>query len=260
MVNKPDVRKIGIFVATGVVCFALILGSYLKKVFFPDDSNKVVMYFQESIKGLNVGSSVIFQGVEIGKVSQIDLVANLKDLTFSIPVYVELDVSKSIASGDDERSRKQILDALIQKGLRARLTAQNYLTGQLMIELVMLPDTEIKLEPLSQDKDLLQIPTILSPLQELSRGLQNIPFQKIAGKLGQMADSLNKQLPVVLPQISEAATSVSKVFSTNARLSTEALSNFNRALVNVSAAAQSLKDLTDYLERHPEALLRGKEK
>ena len=260
MVNKPDVRKIGIFVATGFVCFALILGTYLKKVFFPDDSNTVVMYFQESIKGLNVGSSVIFQGVEIGKVSQIDLVANLKDLTFSIPVYVELDVSKSIVSGDDERSRKQILDALIQKGLRARLTAQNYLTGQLMIELVMLPDTEIKLEPLPQDKDLLQIPTILSPLQELSRGLQNIPFQKIADTLGQMADSLNKQLPVVLPQISEAATSISKVFSTNARLSTEALGNFNRALVNVSAAAQSLKDLTDYLERHPEALLRGKEK
>ncbi len=260
MVNKPDVRKIGIFVATGFVCFALILGSYLKKVFFPDDGNKVVMYFQESIKGLNVGSSVIFQGVEIGKVSQIDLMADLKDLTFSIPVYVELDVSKSIVSGDDERSRKQILDALIQKGLRARLTAQNYLTGQLMIELVMLPDTEITLEPLPQDKELLQIPTILSPLQELSRGLQNIPFQKIADKLGQMADSLNKQLPVVLPQISEAATSVSKVFSTNARLSTEALSNFNRALVNVSAAAQSLKDLTDYLERHPEALLRGKEK
>ena len=106
----------------------------------------------------------------------------------------------------------------------------------------------------------MQIPTILSPLQELSRGLQNIPFQKIADKLGQMADSLNKQLPVVLPQISEAATSISKVFSTNARLSTEALGNFNRALVNVSAAAQSLKDLTDYLERHPEALLRGKEK
>ena len=218
------------------------------------------MYFQESIKGLNVGSSVVFQGVEIGKVSQIDLVANLKDLTFSIPVYVELDVSKSIVSGDDNQSRKQILDALIRKGLRARLTAQNYLTGQLMIELVMMPDTPIIMEALPQDKELLQIPTILSPLQEFSRGLQNIPFQKIADKLGQMADSLNKQLPVVLPQISDAATSISKVFSTNARLSTEALSNFNRALVNVSAAAQSLKDLTDYLERHPEALLRGKEK
>ena len=129
-----------------------------------------------------------------------------------------------------------------------------------MIELVMMPETPVIMENLAQDKDLLQIPTILSPLQEFSRGLQNIPFQKIADKLGQMADSLNKQIPVVLPQISEAATSISKVFSTNARLSTEALGNFNRALVNVSAAAQSLKDLTDYLERHPEALLRGKEK
>ena len=142
MVRKPNKTMIGLFLLLGSAVFVFILGVYVKRVFFPDNSNVVVMYFQESIKGLNVGSSVVFQGVEIGKVSRIDLVADMENLTFSIPVYVNLDVSKTFVAGQDGyRNRKEVLDALIKKGLRARLTAQNYLTGQLMIELAMLPET-----------------------------------------------------------------------------------------------------------------------
>ena len=90
MVRKPNKTMIGLFLLVGTVIFAFILGSYLKRVFFPDTSNIVVMYFQESIKGLNVGSSVVFQGVEVGKVSKIDLVANMKTLTFSTVSYTHL--------------------------------------------------------------------------------------------------------------------------------------------------------------------------
>lgn len=162
MVRKPNKTMIGLFLLLGSAVFVFILGVYVKRVFFPDNSNVVVMYFQESIKGLNVGSSVVFQGVEIGKVSRIDLVADMENLTFSIPVYVNLDVSKTFVAGQDGyRNRKEVLDALIKKGLRARLTAQNYLTGQLMIELAMLPETPVSMEAEPADKDILQIPTVL---------------------------------------------------------------------------------------------------
>ena len=258
MVRKPNKTMIGLFLMIGGAVFALILGTYLKRVFWADNSNVVVMYFQESIKGLNVGSAVVFQGVEVGKVSKIDLVADMKTLTFSIPVYVSLDVSKSFISESSYSKREELLNALIKKGLRARQTAQNYLTGQLMIELAMLPDTPVKFEKEARDEDFLQIPTVLSPLGELSRGLQNIPFSSIANKLGQMADLFNKQIPVILPQISDIVTNLNQLLANNTRLSTEALANFNRALVDISSAAQSFRDLTNFLERHPEALLRGK--
>lgn len=258
MVRKPNKTMIGLFLLVGTVIFAFILGSYLKRVFFPDTSNIVVMYFQESIKGLNVGSSVVFQGVEVGKVSKIDLVANMKTLTFSIPVYVSLDASKSFISGHGYHSKKIVLDALIHKGLRARLTAQNYLTGQLMIELAMLPDTPVTLDKEQRDEDLLQVPTVLSPLGELSKGLQNIPFKEIADKFSHMADLFNTQIPVILPQITEITTNINQLLNDNSRLSTEALTNLNRALIDISTAAQSFRDLSGYLERHPEALLRGK--
>ena len=78
MVRKPNKTMIGLFLMIGGAVFALILGTYLKRVFWADNSNVVVMYFQESIKGLNVGSAVVFQGVEVGKVSKIDLVADMK--------------------------------------------------------------------------------------------------------------------------------------------------------------------------------------
>ena len=248
MVRKPNKTMIGLFLLLGSAVFVFILGVYVKRVFFPDNSNVVVMYFQESIKGLNVGSSVVFQGVEIGKVSRIDLVADMENLTFSIPVYVNLDVSKTFVAGQDGyRNRKEVLDALIKKGLRARLTAQNYLTGQLMIELAMLPETPVSMEA-----------TVLSPLGELSRGLQNIPFKDIADKFSHMADLFNTQIPIILPQITEITTNLNRLLNNNSRLSTEALTNFNRTLIEVGAAARSFRDLSDYLERHPEALLRGK--
>ncbi len=44
------------------------------------------------------------------------------------------------------------------------MTAQNYLTGQLVIELEMLPDTPIELRYRGHDKDVLEIPTVLSPM------------------------------------------------------------------------------------------------
>ena len=98
----------------------------------------------------------------------------------------------------------------------------------------------------------------MSPLGELSRGLQNIPFKDIADKFSHMADLFNTQIPIILPQITEITTNLNRLLNNNSRLSTEALTNFNRTLIEVGAAARSFRDLSDYLERHPEALLRGK--
>lgn len=258
MVRTPDKKMTGLFLLLGTAAFLLILGIYVKRFFWSSGDNVVVMYFQESIKGLNVGSSVVFQGVEIGKVSKIDIEADIKTLTFSIPVYVSLDVSKTFISKISKNSRKEVLEALIQKGLRARLSTQNYLTGQLIIELAMLPGTPIELEKEMNDKHLLQIPTVLSPLSELSRGLQNISIKEIGDKLSRLIDGINEQIPLMLPQITEMTGNINRFLNNNTRLSVDALTNFNRTMIDLGAAARSFQDLSDYLERHPESVWRGK--
>jgi paraquat-inducible protein B len=140
MRKEPNKRMIGIFMVSGIAVLMATFLVFINEKFFSTDGKLVVMYFEESINGLNEGAPVVFKGVKIGKVVSIDLIANSDNLTFSIPVYVRMEPRKNIR-GSEFDTRVKVLDELINKGLRARLTMQSFLTGLLMIELEMLPNT-----------------------------------------------------------------------------------------------------------------------
>ena len=90
MKKEPNKKVIGLFLLLGFfVLFALIGQSVLHKV-VRDKKNIFVMYFDESLKGLSEGAPVVFRGVEIGKVINIKLVADAKNLTVLVPVYVRI--------------------------------------------------------------------------------------------------------------------------------------------------------------------------
>ena len=178
MRKQPDTRMIGIFITAGIVAFLVIISSYIGSKVFTENDTMLVMYFDESIKGLNVGSPVVFKGVEIGKVAKIELIANAQNLDFRIPVYAKMEARQNIKSKDFFEDKRGLLDALIAKGLRARLTSQSYLTGQLMIELEMLPGSRVVMSGREYDDNVLEIPTVLSPIGELSKGIQDIPIRQ----------------------------------------------------------------------------------
>lgn len=258
MPKQPDTRLIGLFMTAGVVAFLLIIGSYVSSKVFTDNDNMLVMYFDESIKGLNVGSPVVFKGVEIGKVAKIDLIANAQNLDFSIPVYAKMENRQNITSKDFFEDKRALLDALIDKGLRARLTSQSYLTGQLMIELEMLPDTPIVMSGHPHNSNVLEIPTVLSPIGELSKGIQDIPIRQSVEKFNKFFDQLNEALPALLPQIKEAAAGMNRLVNDNSQITADTIDNLNRTIIYVGEAAKNLRNFADYIDRHPEALLRGK--
>ncbi len=251
MRREPNKTMIGAFMLVGIGVLAFIVGSFLEEKLFGDKKEQLVMYFDETIKGLNVGSPVVFQGVEIGKVSKIDLIANPQSLDFSIPVFVRMN-RQSMHSIEEYHGKEDLLNALIKKGLRARLTTQSYVTGQLMIEFEMLPDTPIVLK--NKKPGIMEIPTTLSPMGELSRGLQTLPIRHSVESFNQFFDHLNAEMP----QIRKIVNKVDKVVSSNSQTSADAVTNFSKAMLNISEAAKSVRNLSDYLERHPEALLKGK--
>ena len=257
MRKTPNTRLIGIFVTTGILIFIAILLAYINEKFLLDDGKKIVMYFEESINGLNVGSPVVFKGVQIGKVTAIDLVTSANDLEFSIPVYITMERRRNIKDGSFS-SKEAILHRLIEKGLRGRLTTQSYLTGLLMIELEILPKTPIVLKHIKSD-DILEIPTVLSPMGELSKGLQNLPIQKSVEEFNNFFANLNQEVPKILPQINQIITRLNQVTSNRAGTSADTISNFNQALTGISEAARSIRNLADYLEQHPESILKGKQ-
>lgn len=256
MRKEPNKRLIGLFIVSGLSVLLIVIGLFLReKIFYGNNSKTLVMYFEESINGLNVGAPVVFKGVQIGKVADIDLIADTNTLDFSIPVYVRMvQRGKDNINSDEFDTKIELLNALIDKGLRARLTTQSYLTGLLMIELEMLPDTKIvRRKP--KDSPYLEIPTVLSPIGELSKGIQDLPIRQSVEKFNLFFDNLNNK---VMPQVEQIVTNVNRTVSGNKGMSAETMTNLNRAINNVSEAARSMRNFTDYLERHPEALLKGK--
>jgi len=178
MSKQANKTLIGIFVLGAVALFvAAVLvfggGKFFKKTL------KVVMFFDGSVKGLSVGSPVMFRGVKIGSVTDIKLIMDLKDLTFVTPVLVELEPDRWVVIGGDRQFSR--MKALIDRGLRAQLQMQSILTGQLMVALDILPNKPAKF--VGKVKEYPEIPTVPAPLEELTKTVQNLPLKEIADNL-----------------------------------------------------------------------------
>jgi paraquat-inducible protein B len=182
-VNKT---VIGAFVVGAIALLVVALVIFGSGAFFKLRP-KFVMYFDTSVKGLNVGSPVNFKGVPIGAVTEVLLQFNVKDLKLKIPVFVEL-YPERISVIEGERNITNI-SRLIEKGLRAQLKMQSLITGQLMIELDFYDN---KPAVFLGDGKISEIPTVQSSLDEISRTLANIPFEQIADKLTKSIEGIER--------------------------------------------------------------------
>ncbi len=258
MQQKKTYKMVGLFVIIGLAALVGVVLKYASQRFTTNQDDLVVMYFEESIQGLSVGSSVVFKGVEVGKVADISLLANLKEGTFKTPVLVLFDIENSMTTiGLTELDDKQMLDNLIDKGLRARLISANYLTGQLMIELVMDAKTPAVLHGTGK---YWEIPTELSSFAMLSQDLEEVPLRETLSRLGNIIQDLEENLPQILKNMAQVTQKVDKALDKKSGEASKSMQGFNTAMEEISKTSRSIKNLTDYLERHPEALLMGKEK
>lgn len=205
MANQVNRTVIGIFILgaiTLVIAAVLILGSgkFLKK------RPAFVMYFDESVKGLMVGSPVVFKGVQIGSVTKILLYADLENMNLLIPVIAEFDAQKVRLIGDNTMPGRNI-QKLIERGLKGQLQNQSYLTGQLMINLDLFPDKPLRL--MGNYDDIPEIPTIPTTLEEISRSLEGFPWRETLDRLQSVIDGLEKF--VNSPELTQTVQSLSKV-------------------------------------------------
>ncbi|MBR3632750.1 MAG: MCE family protein [Elusimicrobiaceae bacterium] len=264
MKREPNKKAIGLFLVIGFALFLGLIGQTVLHKIHTDTKDLAVMYFSESLQGLTEGSPVIFQGVEVGKVTRVVLVTNKDDLNFHVAVYARFKETDVISEGSlweklwKKDKELDFLGLMIKQGLRARLASQSYLTGQLRIDLVMLPDTEATMFDSPKKENIPQIPTVLSQKEELVRGLNRIKIQETLEKINTVAETLGKELPVLLPALTNSSKNLDQTLSRISENTEETLSNLNETLHDVSDAAKSTRNLTDYLEQHPESLIKGK--
>ena len=182
MSKPPNKTLIGVFV---MVAIGLIVGAILTvgSGRFFRHYPKYVMYFDSSVKGLSIGSPVVFRGVRVGSVTDIAMDFNPSDFSILIPVYVELGEGKiktsnlNLPEADRTALRDEFTQALIQRGLRAQLEMQSVVTGQLLIALEIRPDT--KAHFVGRDKEYVEIPTIPTQFQQLTQRIEKVPIEEI---------------------------------------------------------------------------------
>lgn len=260
MKQQPSKRVVGLFLLMGAIAFFLLIGQSVWDKYSSSRKDQFVMYFEETLQGLSVGAPVVFQGVEIGKVARIEISTNEEDFSFKVPVFVTLKPlfisGKNIAWSDTTRDKVTLIRQMIDQGLRARLVVQSYLTGQLMIELVMLPGD--KEEYRGNSIKYIEIPTVLSKGGELEKSIDNLNIQELVNKFSSVWNRIEEELPVLLPKITSCSTNLNRLLQKLSAKSDETVNNLNKTMQNVSDASRSIQNLTDYLERHPESLLAGK--
>ncbi|MGD9075603.1 MAG: MlaD family protein [Desulfobacteraceae bacterium] len=346
MAKQTSKTLIGGFVVGAValiVAGVLIFGSGQ----FFEERNKYLLFFRGSLKGLSVGAPVLLQGVQVGSVTDISLEADTEDMTLQIPVTIEIHSKKfKIVRGKRRSDPYESLSLLIERGLRAQLQLQSFVTGQLMIGLDFYPDTPVRLVGI--DTDYPEVPTIPTPLETLSKTFRDLPLEELVnrvmsavkgieelvnspdllgsisslhlaledarklignidsqiepmatgidttvkdyGKLARNVDSrlkpllsnvnktskdwrklardldgeikpLSTRIDETLESAKEALEQAEKTLAVaEADLSEDSptMYELNNALREISAMARSIRQLADYLKRHPEALLSGK--
>jgi len=256
---KPNKRAVGVFMVFGLVLIIAALGFFFGGRLTHNEMTPV-LFFEGSVSGLSVGSQVYFRGVPVGKVEKIQLMPNSEDKII-IPVYITFDtkvVTSATKAAVGSVDGAQWLDVLVAHGLKGKLQSQSVLTGQMIIELDFYPQYPAKFLAKKYGIDAPEIPTIPSILDELSQNLQKIPLQDISNNTNALLQNLNQAIPELLQQTTTAVAGINRVVNALGEPVSTSITDLNKMIRDVSDAAQAVSRLSDYLERHPEALLKGK--
>ncbi len=239
--------------------------------------HRYAVAFSDTVRGLTVGAPVEFRGIVIGEVTGIYTRYNPATRKFSIPVeinfYPERFTSRyrsGAGNGAVSENPHELGDLLVGQGLRMQLRTGNLLTGQLYIALDFFPNAPKSKIDWSQNPP--EFPSMQGDLQSLQQSLtrvvaqlNNIPFGPIGQNTKDMlrnATSLLTRLDSeIVPQARDTLVSAhSALDSANTTLGPDSAlqQNTSDAMKELARTAAALRSLADYLERHPEAVVRGK--
>ncbi|SJZ32709.1 paraquat-inducible protein B [Trichlorobacter thiogenes] len=249
-----------------------------------------ILVFKESVRGLTIGAPVDLRGITVGEVAKIkaELDPASKNVTMVVQIrfYPERLKPRSSSSTDQKSlaDSHKLLDAMVKKGFRAQLKSGSLLTGQLYVALDFFP--EAAPARINWGRNPAVLPTISgnmaqfqTSLMKIVQKLEKMPLEELTGDARKTVQSLDvtlKSADKLLKNIDTTVVPETRLMMEDVR---KTLDGANKALAEVKQtmsadaplqvdlrdtlrelgrAAQSLRVLGEYLERNPEALLRGK--
>jgi paraquat-inducible protein B len=246
-----------------------------------------VMYFGGTLRGLSAGAPVELQGITVGEVKSVDVEYDPNAGSLSFPVVVDLypqrlrgrkqHAGRAAPAETGEAGSRILIDSLVAHGLRAELKTGNLLTSQKFVALDMYRDaTRDRVNWMERPAIFPTISGGLDDIQDsvgvIAKKLSKVPFDQLSARLMSAMASLDQTLksadhllqnvdgnlaPQVQSTLAEAQAALKnakELLGQDAPLEND----LGSTLLQVSRAAKSISALVDYLERHPESLLRGK--
>jgi paraquat-inducible protein B len=222
-----------------------------------NDPHTYLLVFKQSVRGLTVGAPVELGGIPIGQVTQINPQFDAKTMEFTVPVTVTVDPERygvkfigASTNGDALATHKKVIDTLVARGLRAQLKTGNLLSGSLFVALDFTPDAPLVTLDWSQTP--VQLPTKSGQIDAVEDSVADL-----LKNLNKTITNLDKTITSTRGTLTNADSllnSANQLIEPNSMLDSE----LNNMLLQGGDAARSLRVLADYLERHPEAFIRGK--
>jgi paraquat-inducible protein B len=228
-----------------------------------------VAVFKESVRGLTPGAPVEFKGIRIGEVTEVRGQFDANTFQFSVPVTVQVDPAslgvRFLGVSPEENvgaAHRRIIDAVVARGARAQLRSGSLLTGALFVAIDFFPSAP----PASVDwsEDPARFPTVPGQIEAIEANVTSIikkidqmPIKDIGNDLRKALAGFDQTLASARGTLGRAD---SLVDNADRLIAPESIlgAELGNTLEEVNRAARGLRGLADYLERHPEALLRGK--
>jgi paraquat-inducible protein B len=237
----------------------------------------VRMVFTQSARGLTVGSPVEVLGVEVGKVTAVTLLHSAARDRFSVEVEADLYPRRLGLHGRGglPEDDPQLVKLLVEHGMRAQMRNGNLLTGQMLIalEFPSQPQPPATLDLTAPRPTLPTVPSEFGALQpqilRIVRRLSQVRFDQIGSDVQQTLESATTMIRTLTPEAQRTLAEVQRTLQ-QAQHSLQQLDrnvtaedaplqrNAAGTLDELTRAARALRVLADYLQQHPEALIRGK--
>ena len=254
--------------------------------------------FEGSGRGLRPEAAVEVRGIRIGSVTDVNLAYSNEEKRLLVRTLIGISPERvqAVDAGTGKELPPVPMEELVARGLRAQLQTGNLLTGELIVDLDFHPGLPtVKMRKVGEYMVIPSVPSQLETIQATATAVlekvANLPLDPLIQSFTDTARAV--QANVASPEARDALTALRSTLtqvnkalgpladalqatagdaSATLRQARVTLQSTERTLgpgaplpVNAGSlieelqrAARSVRQLTDYLNRHPEALLRGK--
>ncbi|OTU03317.1 mammalian cell entry protein [Acinetobacter baumannii] len=237
----------------------------------------VIMYFDHSLRGLAVGAPIDFMGIEIGSIKSInaEFYNNYKQIRMRVEAVI---YPLRVENGQALNPNSDIFKDFVEHGWRAQMRTGNLLTGQNYIALdkfpkakpatlqilndgrVVIPTTATELSGLQAQVSQIADKLTKFPLVEIGQDVRktlknmNTAIESTDKLVKQLDGKVAPGLQATLDDVRKTVRSSESILSSDAPLQQDV----RKALQQMTRAAASLQLMADYIEQHPESIIRGK--